>query len=314
MTNKTMQAVQINRYGNADVLSLNTIAVPELDANQVLVKVKAAAVNPVDWKVREGYLEEMMGHELPLILGWDLAGEIAATGADVTAWSVGDAVYSRPDLARNGAYAEYIAIDANEIAAKPASLSWEESAAVPLTSLTAWQALHDAAQLKAGDKVLIHAGSGGVGVFAIQLAKAVGAYVLTTCSAKNIDFVKSLGADEVLDYREQDFSELRDIDVVFDTMGGEILSNSWQVLKKGGVLVSIVETPSEDIAKKHGVSSTFVFVQPNHDQLSDIAALIDDGKLTVHIDSTFALADVKQAHARSETGRARGKIILTLGE
>ncbi len=314
MTKKTMQAVQIHQYGSSEVLSLNTIDVPTVVGNDVLVKIHASAVNPVDWKIREGYLEGILKHELPLTLGWDVAGEIVAIGEQVSGWSIGDAIYSRPNLARNGTYAEYSAIDATEIATKPKSLSWQEAAAVPLAALTAWQALHETAQLKASDKVLIHAGAGGVGIFAIQLAKACGAHVITTCSARNVDFMKSLGADEVIDYQQQDFSEWRGIDVILDTMGGDIQAKSWQVLKKGGYLVSIVDTPSEERAKQYGVSSAFVFVQPNRKQLDQITKLIDTGKIKVYIDSVYSLATVREAQERSQSRRARGKIILQISE
>ena len=309
MTN-TMQAVQIHRYGDTDALSVEDIPVPELQSGFVLVKVHAAAVNPVDWKIRKGYLDGMLGHELPLTLGWDLAGEVAAVADDVNDWKVGDAVYSRPNISLNGSQAEYILVKADELAAKPASLNWQEAAAVPLAALTAWQALIDAANIQPGHKVLIHAGAGGVGSFAIQLAKAKGAYVMTTASTRNIEFLQSLGADEVIDYTQQNFSELRDIDIVFDTMGGEIQAQSWQVLKTGGFLVSIVDTPDEDTAKQHQVQSAFVFVQPDREQLTELATLIDAGKLKVNIDSVYELADIAAAHQRSESGRARGKIII----
>lgn len=307
---QTMQAVVQHSYGNRDVLQLEAVAVPSINADDVLIKVHAAAINPVDWKIREGYLQAMIPYPMPLTLGWDVAGEIVAVGAQITDFKIGDAVYSRPDIARNGAYAEFVAVRASEVAAKPASLDWQHAAAVPLVALTAWQAMFDVAQLKAGESILIHAGAGGVGIFAIQLAKSRGAKVYATASTRNIEFIQSLGADVAIDYTQTDFSELRDLDVVFDTMGGDVQAKSWATLKKGGRLVSIVDTPDAAIAEQHGVTGAFHFVQPNAAQLSEIGALIDAGAVKVILDSVYPLAQVKQAHERSESHRARGKIVL----
>lgn len=315
MTEKTMSAVTISAYGDSEVLELRTdCPQPSVGANDVLIKVYAAGVNPVDWKIRKGYLDGMLNYSLPFTLGWDVAGEIVALGSEVSGWKIGDAVYSRPNIERNGAYAQYIAVDVAEIAAKPQSLSWQEAAAVPLAALTAWQALFDACDLQAGEKVLIHAGSGGVGHLAIQLAKLKGAYVITTASKPKHDYVKSLGADEVIDYQNTDFSTLRELDVVFDTLGGQVLANSWQTLKAGGRLVSIIEVPDEATAREHKVASHFVFVQPSKLQLDSIAKHFDEGKLTVTLDSTYPLFEVKKAHERSESGRAKGKIVLTVAD
>lgn len=309
----TMHAVVLNAYGEQEQLEyLDNVPMPELAANDVLIKVHAAAVNPVDWKVRKGYLAGILNHQLPLILGWDVSGEIVAMGVNVKGWQLGDAIYSRPNIEHNGAYAEYIAIAADEIAVKPQSLNWQQAAAVPLAALTAWQALYDAVNISAGDKVLIHAGSGGVGSFAIQLAKLKGAEVVATCSETNSELVKSLGADTVIDYHKQDFSELRDFDVVFDTLGGDVLAKSWQVLKPNGRLVSIIDTPDQETAEQHSVEAHFVFVQPNAKQLSELADLVDNGNIEILIDSTFALNDAAKAHAKSETGRAKGKIVLAV--
>ena len=307
-----MKAVQISKFGDQSVLELNDISIPTPAENEVLIKVKAAAVNPVDWKIREGYLQPMLNHSLPLTLGWDVAGEVVVAGTQVTNLKVGDAVYSRPNIAKNGSYAEYMTAVADEVAIKPTSLSWQEAAGVPLTSLTAWQSLYELTNVQANERVLIHAGSGAVGQFAIQLAKLRGAYVYTTTSAKNTDLVLGLGADQAIDYHQEDFSELKDLDVVFDTIGGETLANSWVTLKQGGRLVSIAANPSEDIAAKHGVSAFFCFVQPNSEQLNEITKLADAGRFKVNIDSEFPLDQVAQAHARSETGRAQGKIIINV--
>lgn len=307
-----MKAVQISKFGDQSVLELNDIAIPTPAENEVLIKVKAAAVNPVDWKIREGYLQPMLNHSLPLTLGWDVAGEVVAAGAQVTNLKMGDAVYSRPNIAKNGSYAEYMTAVADEVAVKPTSLSWQEAAGVPLTGLTAWQSLYELTNVLAGERVLIHAGSGAVGQFAIQLAKLRGAYVYTTTSAKNTDLVLGLGADQAIDYHQEDFSELKDLDIVFDTIGGETLANSWATLKQGGRLVSIAGKPSEELAAKHGVSAFYCFVQPSSEQLNEITKLADAGRFKVNIDSEFPLDQVAQAHARSETGRAQGKIIINV--
>jgi NADPH:quinone reductase-like Zn-dependent oxidoreductase len=308
--NKTQQAVRIHSYGGKEVLSYESAPIPTINSDDVLVKIHATSINPVDWKIREGYLQSFVPHKLPLILGWDFAGEIVALGEHVTQWKIGDAVYSRPDISRDGTYAEYIAVRVKEIAVKPKTLSWQEAAAVPLVALTAWQALYEMAKLQAGEKVIIHAGAGGVGTFAIQLAKLRGAFVYTTGSARNLDLLRSLGADVVIDYTQEDFSKLRDIDVVFDTIGGDTQKKSWQVLKRGGRLVSVIDAPDAALAAEHGVTPLFCFVQPNAAQLTDLAQLIDAGKIKIIIDSVFALKDIAQAQAKSETGRARGKIVI----
>lgn len=307
-----MKAVQIQGFGDRSVLALNDIAIPTPAENEVLIKVKSASVNPVDWKIREGYLQPMLNHTLPLTLGWDVSGEVAAIGEKVSHLKIGDAVYSRPDIAKNGSYAEYQTVVADEVALKPNSLSWQEAAGVPLAALTAWQSLYEIAKLEAGERVLIHAGSGAVGQFAIQLAKLRGAYVYTTTSSKNTALVMSLGADHCIDYQNEDFSKLRDIDAVFDTIGAETQANSWQTLKKGGRLVSITQNPDEATATKHGVSASFCFVQPNREQLAELAAFADAGQLKVNIDSEFELHQIAAAHERSETGRAQGKIIINV--
>ena len=282
--NTTHQAVRIHSYGERDVLRYETAPLPAINADDVLVKIHASSINPVDWKIRKGYLKDFVPHKFPLILGWDLAGEIVALGENVTDWKVGDQVFSRPDIARDGTYAEYIAVRASEIARKPVKTTWQEAAAVPLTGLTAWQSLIQFANLKAGERVLIHAGAGGVGIFAIQLAKSLGAYVYTTTSTRNVGFLRELGANEVIDYTQQDFSELRDLDVVFDTLGGDVQAKSWQTLKRGGRLVSIANPPDAKIAEQHGVTPFFCFVQPNATQLTELAKLIDDGKIKIVID------------------------------
>lgn len=308
----TMKAAQISKFGDRSVIELNDIEVPTPGPDDVLIKVKSAGVNPVDWKIREGYMQPMLNHTLPLTIGWDVAGVVEAVGENVHHLAVGDAVYSRPEITKNGTCAEYMVATAEEVAKKPNALSWQQAAGVPLAALTAWQSLYELANLKENERVLIHAGSGAVGQFAIQLAKLRGAYVYTTTSARNTELVLDLGADQAIDYQQEDLADLKDIDVVFDTVGGQTLANSWQTLKQGGRLVSVCETPNEDTAKEHGVTPMFCFVQPNREQLAELAALFDANKLQVNIDSEFTLAQIAQAHERSETGRARGKIIVNI--
>jgi NADPH:quinone reductase-like Zn-dependent oxidoreductase len=310
-----MKAVRIHEYGNSSVLQFEDAPMPIIASNEVLIRVVAASVNPVDWKIREGYLKQMIPYAMPLTLGWDVSGVVESVGSDVTRFKAGDAVYSRPDIKRNGTYAEYVVTREGELAFKPQTISHAEAASLPLAGITAWEVLITAANVVAGQKVLIHAGSGGVGSLAIQLAKSRGAYVIATTSAKNRALVKSLGADEVIDYKTQKFTEiLRDIDVVFDTLGGDIQESSWSVLKRGGILVSIVSPPSADKAKELGVRSAFVFIEPSAVILEQLAKLVDEGKVRPIVGAEFALKDIAKAHALSETGHSVGKIVLYVGQ
>ena len=310
-----MKAVRIHQYGKSDVLTYEEAPLPEIESTDVLVRVVAASVNPVDWEIREGYLKEMIPHALPLTLGWDVSGVIEAVGSDVTAFKPGEAVFSRPDIKRDGTYAEYVAIRADEVAHKPKTISHVEAASLPLVGITAWEALITAGQLTVDQRVLIHAGSGGVGSLAIQLAKSRGAYVIATTSGRNRAFVESLGADEVIDYQKQPFQAVvKDVDLVFDTLGGEVQEASWSVLKPGGLLVSIVSPPPEDRAKALGMRSAFVFIEPNAAILAQLSVLVDTGALRPIVGAEFALEDIAKAHAFSETGRAVGKIVLYVGK
>lgn len=310
-----MKAVRIHSYGDASVLAYEDAPKPNIEPNEVLIKVVAASVNPVDWKIREGYLQQMIPYPLPLTLGWDVSGVIEAVGAEVTEFNVGDAVYSRPDIKRNGTYAEYVVVRASEVAHKPKTISHAEAASLPLAGITAWETLITAGQLEAGQRVLIHAGSGGVGSLAIQLAKARGAYVIATTSARNADLVKSLGADEIIDYRSQRFEDIaKDIDIVLDTLGGEVQEASWSVLKPGGILVSIVSPPSAERAESLGLRSAFVFIEPNATILNEYAQLVDAGLIRPIVGAEFALKDIQKAHALSESGRTVGKIVLYVGQ
>jgi NADPH:quinone reductase-like Zn-dependent oxidoreductase len=240
----TMKAVRIHTYGGRDVLTYEDAPCPAVGEDDVVIRVHAAAVNPIDWVVRAGYVVAWFNHTLPLILGWDVSGVIEATGSGVTSFAVGDAVFARTDLNRNGAYAEYIAVRASEVVSKPHSLDHVEAAAVPHAALAAWKSLIDTAGLTSGQSVLIHRAAGGVGTFAVQLAKWRGAHVIGTASARNLDLLRQLGVDEAIDYNVTRFEDVVDnVDVVFDTMGGDVQERCWPVLKPGGMLVSIFEPP-----------------------------------------------------------------------
>ncbi len=307
----TMKAVRIHSYGGPEVLVHEDAPKPMLARDEVLIKVHAAGVNPVDWKIREGLLQDVLHHQLPLVLGWDVSGTVESVGDAVGTLQPGDQVYSRPEIARDGAYAEYVAVRADEVAIKPDSLDHIHAAGVPLAALTAWQSLFDTAALGPGQALLIHAAAGGVGSFAVQLAKARGAYVIGTGSEKNRQFLRELGADEVIDYRTTSFEDaLRNLDVVFDTVGGDTQERSWGVLRKGGMLVSIVAPPSPEQATQHEVSGAFVFVQPNASQLTEIACLIDAGAVKSIVETVLPLTEFRRAQALSQGGHTRGKIVL----
>lgn len=306
-----MKAIRIHNYGDGEALVYEDAPLPEPGPEDVRVRVHAAGVNPVDWKIREGYLSAMLPYPMPLTLGWDVSGVVEQVGANVSGVSIGDAVYSRPDIARNGAYAQYVVVRASEVAPKPGSLSHNEAAAVPLAALTAWQGLFDHAKLGKGERVLVHAGAGGVGSFAIQFAKWAGAQVIATASAANESLVRELGADEFVDYRSQRFEDvLENVDVVLDTIGGETQERSFSLLGDGARLFSVVGTPDADKLAAAGASGGMFMVQPSRDELGRIASLIDEGTVRVLIDSVFPLSEARAAHAKSQTGRARGKIVL----
>lgn len=313
----TMKAVRIHRYGGPEVLTFEDAPRPAPAAGEVLVRVRAAGVNPVDWKVREGYLKERVPYAFPLILGWDASGVVESVGTGVAGLSVGDEVFSRPDIARNGAYAELIAIKASEVASKPRSIDHLQSAAIPLAGLTAWQALFEApapytsAGLSKGQTILIHGGAGGVGTFAVQLAKWKGARVIATASARNERFLRDLGADRVIDYSRERFEEAaRGVDAVFDTIGGDTQARSWKALKPGGVLVSIVSPPSEEEARAHQARAAYLFVQPSAAQLATLADLVDGKAIRPIVSEVLPLAQARRAHELSQGGHVRGKLVL----
>jgi NADPH:quinone reductase-like Zn-dependent oxidoreductase len=330
-----MKAFIVDRYGSNDGVRFGEMPDPELRANDVLVQIHAASVNPLDLKIRDGKLKLILPYRLPLILGNDLAGVVVGVGSQVRRFKPGDEVYARPDQDRIGAFAEFISMNEDAVANKPKELTMEEAASIPLVGLTAWQALIERANLKKGQKVLIHAGSGGVGTFAIQLAKHVGAIVATTTSTANLEWVRHLGADIVIDYKKDDFETiLRDYDVVLDTLGGETLKKSLRVLKPGGKLISLSGPPDPDFAKdigstwtlrlvmrllsyrirkkarRHHVSYSFLFMRASGDQLREIGSLIDSGIIRPVVDRVFPFASTKEALVYVEKGRAKGKVIV----
>ncbi|MBZ5985287.1 NADP-dependent oxidoreductase [Leuconostoc gelidum subsp. gasicomitatum] len=308
-----MKAAVIHQYGDSSQLEVSDIAVPAIKADEVLVENMATSINPIDYKARQGLLQGMFQWQFPVVLGWDIAGRIIAVGDDVHDFHVGDAIFARPDIdpiGKNGTYAEYTAVKADKLARKPDNISFEAAAAVPLAGLTALQMLRQL-QVKAGQKVLIQAGAGGVGIYAIQLAKKLGAYVATTASQSNRDFVTSLGADRVIDYHQETIAEvLSDYDAVFDMVGD--IDNGIAILKPGGHFVTISATLTE--AQKQTANKTVSegWLETNGQDLAILADAITDGALEIVVDSVYPLTTdgIRAAHERSETHHARGKIVV----
>jgi NADPH:quinone reductase-like Zn-dependent oxidoreductase len=308
---KLMKAIRIHEYGGRETLRYEDAPVPEPKAGELLVRVKAAGVNPVDVHVREGRLKELLGHELPLIPGWDASGVIEAVGEGVSKFDVGDAVFARPVTARQGTYAEYAVIHEGEAAFKPQTLDHIRAAAVPLAALTAWQALFEAGKLSEGQIVLIHGAAGGVGHFAVQFAMRAGARVLATASARNQEFVRRLGADEVIDYEAARFEEaVDDVDIVLDTVGGETQERSFGVLKEHGRLISVVGEPSQVLATAKNVRAQLLVARPDGELLAEICKMLDRGEVAPTIEVVLPLAEARRAHELIESGHTRGKIVL----
>lgn len=310
-----MKAIVINQYGGKEQLKEREIEKQAPGDNQVVVKLHATSINPIDWKLREGYLKSSLPFDFPIVLGWDAAGVVDEVGKNVTEFKIGDRVFARPETTNRGTYAEYTVVDSHLLARIPENVSFEEAACVPLAGLTAWQCLFDFGQVKSGDKVLIHAGAGGVGSFAIQFAKNAGAYVATTAGTHNVEFLKSLGADEVIDYKKEDFETvLEDFDFVLDSLGGEIQEKSFTVLKNGGKLASIVSEPNKEKANQKNIKSGLVWLNPNGKQLAEIAELLKQGKVKVIIGHKFPFSEkgLTEAHALSETHHAKGKIVIQI--
>ncbi|GEC03438.1 NADPH:quinone oxidoreductase [Streptomyces spinoverrucosus] len=333
-----MRAFTVNRYGKTgNDLQAADVPRPAMGEHDVLVEVHAAGVNVLDAKIRDGEFKLILPYRLPLILGNDVAGVVVRVGARVRKFRPGDEVYARPDKGRIGTFAEFIAIHEDDLAAKPKHLTMTEAASVPLVGLTAWQALIEIAGLKKGQKVFIQAGSGGVGTFAIQLAKHLGATVATTTSAGNIDLVTSLGADVVIDYRQDDFETvLHDYDVVVNSLDDATLMKSLRVLKPGGKLISISGPPDPSFAreigkpwilrpvmrvlshrvrkaaKRRGISYSFLFMRASGDQLREITSLIDSGIIRPVMDRVFPFESTNEAMAYVEKGRTKGKVVITV--
>ena len=307
-----MKAARIHAYGGPDVLIYEEAPRPTASEGEVLIRVHATAVAPFDCAARAGYMTGWYSYTLPTILGLDVSGVVEAVGSGVTGFAPGDAVYGRADPARNGAYAEYIAIAASEVAAKPASLDYIQAAALPHVGLTSWRTLIEAANLAAGQTILIHAAAGGVGSFAVQLAKWRGAKVIGTASPNNHDFLRGLGADTVIDYNTTPFEKVvHDVDVVLDSVGGDTQERSWMTLKPGGILLSIVQPPSPETADKHGVRQQMVSAYPPASPvLNEIASLVKAGQIKPIVSAVMPLQDIQKAHTTVEGRHVRGKIVL----
>lgn len=329
-----MKAFTVSRYG-PDTLELSEVPEPSVGPRDVLVEVRAAGINPLDTMVRNGEFKRLLRYAPPFVLGHDVAGVVTRVGRDVSELAVGDEVYSRPRDLRIGTFAESIAIDVDDVALKPTSLSFAEAGAVPLVALAAWQALVDVARVEPGQKVLVHAGAGGLGSTVVQLAKHLGAHVATTAGPGDIDKVRDLGADEVVDYTSQDFADvLSGYDVVLDSLGGPILEKSLAVLRPGGLAISVVGPPDPGFARqlgqpllapvmallsakvrrrarKLGVRYSFLFMHADGGQLATLAGLYDAGALRPVLDRTFPFAETLDAIAHVEQGRAKGKVVVT---
>ncbi|AXK19438.1 TPA: NADP-dependent oxidoreductase [Bacillus toyonensis] len=331
-----MKAMIIDRYGKVP-MRMTEVPTPEINEYEVLAEIHAASINPIDFKIRDGKVKMLLKYEMPLILGNDFSGVIVKIGAKVTNFKVGDEIYARPRKNKIGTFAEYIAIHEDDIALKPNNLSFEEAASIPLVGLTSYQALHDIMQLQKGQKILIHAGSGGVGTFAIQLAKIMGATVTTTASEAGANLVTSLGADEIINYKTEKFEDiLKNYDAVFDTIGGATLEKSFNIIKSGGNIVSVSGMPNARfgkefgsgffktllfslaskkltaLEKKHNAQYSFLFMKPSGDQLRTIANYIEAGQIKPVIDRVFPFEDAQKAMEYSESGRAKGKIIVKM--
>ena len=307
-----MKAILFNQFGGSQVLTQGEVATPKAAKGEVVVKIGYTSVNPVDWKIREGYLQSMLPHQFPIIPGWDAAGQVTEVGEGVTKFKIGDSVfaYTRLPTVQAGTYAEFIALPAENVALSPKSLSTAEAAGIPLVGLTAYQAIHEVTKLRAGERILVTGGAGGVGSLAIQIAKAAGAHVTATASAGNLDYLRGLGADEVLDYQSKDYdASLKKLsgqgfDVLFDAVGGDILARAELLVKaKGGRVVSIVDTPK---------TGSFHFVYPNGEQLAKLSTMLDAGTLKAPAITIRNIKEAKAAQEESATHRGRGKVVLKI--
>jgi NADPH:quinone reductase-like Zn-dependent oxidoreductase len=325
-----MKALQIIKYGKIkEGLSLNEIEKPNVKANDLLVEVKAASLNPIDYKLVEGKLKDVISLNLPCTIGFDVSGVVVEKGADVTNFEIGDEVYSRVPQEQMGTVAEFVAVNSDLVAKKPENVSFEEASGLPLTGLTAIQAL-ERVGIKENDRVLIHAGSGGVGSFAIQYAKAKGAIVYTTTSTKNVGWLKALGADRVIDYKTEDYKEVaNNLDLVFDTLGDDYTFDAFEIIKEGGKVASITGPPDEETAKQMGMTDyklpeqlsklineksaeyKFTWMQPNGEQLNTITKMVENGDIKPIVDLIYSIEDGLDAYEYLATGRAQGKVIIS---
>ena len=308
-----MKAVVANEYGTPDVLKFEEVPRPEPNGDEALVRVIASSVNPADPLTLSGKYAKEFGTHLPLIPGYDIAGVVEKTGADVTKLKVGDAVYGYPTF--GGGWADYVTVKEWEVAAKPKTLTFVEAAAVPMGALTAWQALVDVAKLQPGQTILIHGGSGGVGSFAIQIAKASGARVIATASTANQDLLKELGVDVAVDYTKTKFEDVaKDVDAVLDPVGKETLARSYGVVKKGGIVMSLVALPDRAELQKHGIHGAAISAHPDADDLAQIAQLIDAGKIKPIVTHVLPLSEAVAAQQQAATHHTRGKVVLRIAD
>jgi alcohol dehydrogenase len=315
-----MKSAQIKRYGSSEVVEINqsTPAPNDPSAGKVLVRVKAASVNPADWKIREGYMQQMMPLQFPSTLGMDFSGVIEKVGEGVSDSEQNDEVYGQASVISggSGAFAEMALANADSIAHKPETLSHDEAAGLPLVGVSAWQALVETIRLSKDQKILIHGGAGGIGSIAIQLAKNLGAYVATTSSTNDKQFVQQLGADEVIDYKTQTFEDLlHDYDAVFDTIGGETYTRSFKVLKRGGgIIVSMLEQPNQELMDRFGIKAISQFTQVNRERLTKLAQWVDQNNIRVNVDKTFTLDETSKALDYQRDVHPRGKVVLQVSK
>ena len=312
-----MKSIQINKYGGSDVVyTKDDVPMPKVSACKVLVKVRASGVNPVDWKIREGYLQQMAPLQFPATLGTDFSGVINQLGGSVsTDLKIGDEVYGQASLLSggSGAFAEFVLTNINSIAHKPKTLNHIEAAGLPLVGVSAWQGLVENIGLSRNQRILIHGGAGGIGSIAIQLAKHLGANVATTVRPEDEEFVRNLGADEIVDYTSQSFEDmLHDYDAAFDTVGGETYRRSFKVLKNNGIIVSMLEQPDSDLMNQYGIKAISQFTETTSERLTKLAEWVDQNNIKVNVDKTFSLNEAANALDYQKDVRPRGKIVLTV--
>ncbi|MDN3594667.1 NADP-dependent oxidoreductase [Zunongwangia endophytica] len=328
-----MRALQITKYGDIkESLEIAEVDNPEISGSEILIAVKAAAANPIDYKIVQGHLKDLLQLDLPSGIGYDVSGEVVKVGDEVKDFKMGDEVFGRVPQEYMGTVAEFVAVDSKVVAHRPENVTFEKAASLPLTGLTAIQAL-EKVDLKEGDRVLIHAGSGGVGSFAVQYAKSKGAIVYTTTSSKNIDWVKALGADRVIDYKNEDYKEVaNNLDIVFDTLGDDFTFEAFDIIKEGGKVTTIVGPPDAESAKQMGIENyelpeklaklieeksakyKYTWMQPNAEQLKEIKEMIEDRTIRPSIDLVYSFQDSIKAYEYLATGRAQGKVIISLAE